>query len=120
MTSSWKNLNPVLTKTKKNSSDSVIIKDFNYDLIETHTNKMCQEYMDSMITSGFVPKIKLPTKINRNNCKLYDHNFTRFKNTSIKSDACIYLTNISDHLPVLLSMKFMKNQINRPIYVKKG
>ena len=110
---------PCLDKIKKDSTDSVIMGDFNYDLIETNTNQMCQEYMDSMITSGFVPKITLPTKINRNSCKLYDHIFTRFKNTSIKSDACIYLTNISDHLPVFLSLNFMKNEIKKPIYVEK-
>ena len=39
--------------------------DFNYDLLEINTNQLCQEYMDSMISNGFVPKITLPTKINR-------------------------------------------------------
>ena len=110
---------PCLDKIKKDNADTIIMGDFNYDLLETNTNQMCQEYMDSMITNGFVPKITLPTKINRNSCKLYDHIFTRFKNTSIKSDACIYLTNISDHLPVLFSMNFMKNQTHKPVYIEK-
>ena len=110
---------PCLDKIKKDNADTIIMGDFNYDLLETNTNQMCQEYMDSMITNGFVPKITLPTKINRNSCKLYDHIFTRFKNTSIKSDACIYLTNISDHLPVLFSMNFMKNQTHKAVYIEK-
>ena len=90
-----------------------------YNLIETNTNSMCQGYLDSMITNGFLPKITLPTKINRNSCKLYDHIFTRIKNTSIKSDSCIFLTNISDHLPVFLSLNFMKNHDTRPTYIEK-
>ncbi len=110
---------PCLGRIKQDNTDSVILGDLNYDLIETNTNHMCQEYLDSMISSGFIPKITLPTKINRNSCKLYDHIFTRFKNTSIKSDSCIYLTNISDHLPVLLSLNFMKTQTNTPTYVEK-
>ena len=80
---------PCLDKIKKDNTDSILMGDLNYDLIETNTNQMCQEYMDTMMTSGFIPKITLPTKINRNSCKLYDHIFTCFKNTSIKSDACI-------------------------------
>ena len=110
---------PCLEKIKKDNTDSIIMGDLNYDLIETNTNEMCREYLDTMITNEFVPKITLPTKINRNSCKLYDHIFTRFKNTSIKSDACIYLSNISDHLPVFLSLNFMKNQRNRPTYIEK-
>ena len=108
---------PCLDKIKKDNADTIIMGDFNYDLLETNTNQMCQEYMDSMLTNGFAPKITLPTKINRNSCKLYDHIFTRFKNTSIKSDAFIYLTNISDHLPVFFSLNYMKTQTNKPIYI---
>ena len=53
---------PCLVKIKKDSIDSVIVGDLNYDLIKTNSNQMCQEYMDSMITSGLVP-ITLPTNI---------------------------------------------------------
>ena len=110
---------PCLSKIKQDNTDSVLLGDLNYDLIETNTNHMCQEYLDSMISNGFIPKITLPTKINRNSCKLYDHIFTRLKNSSIKSDSCIYLTNISDHLPVFLSLNFMKTKTNRPTFVEK-
>ena len=114
-----KEFEPCLEKIKSDNTDSVIMGDFNYDLIETNTNSMCQGYLDSMITNGFLPKITLPTKINRNSCKLYDHIFTRIKNTSIKSDSCIFLTNISDHLPVFLSLNFMKKHDTRPTYIEK-
>ena len=114
-----KEFQPCLEKIKSDNTDSVIMGDFNYDLIETNTNSMCQEYLDSMITNGIIPKITLPTKINRNSCKLYDHIFTRLKNTSIKSDSCIYLTNISDHLPVMLSLNFLKNHDKRPKFIEK-
>ena len=40
---------PCLDKIKKDSNDSVIMEDFNYDLIETSTNKMCQELVDGMV-----------------------------------------------------------------------
>ena len=115
-----KEIEPYLEKIKSDNTDTVFMGDLNYDLLETHTNKNCQEYLDSMITNGLLPKITLPTKINRNSCKLYDHIFTRLKNNSIKSDSCIYLTNISDHLPVFLSLNFEhKRRQTRTEYIEK-
>ena len=114
-----KEIEPSLGKIKSDNTETVILGDFNYDLLETSSSNMCQEYLDSMITNGLVAKITLPTKINRNSCKLYDHIFTRLKNTSIKSDACIYLTNISDHLPVFLSLQFNHKLVSRPKYIEQ-
>ncbi len=104
-------------KIKTDNTDTVLMGDLNYDLLETHNNNSCQEYLDSMISNGLLPKITLPTKINRNSCKLYDHIFTRLKNDSIKSDSCIYLTSISDHLPVFLSLNFPGKRTARPKFI---
>ena len=114
-----KEFEPYLEKIKSDNTETVIMGDFNYDLLETNTNNMCQEYLDSMISNGLLPKITLPTKINRNSCKLYDHVFTRLKNNSTKTDACIYLTNISDHLPVFVSLKFQDARRTKPEYFEK-
>jgi exonuclease III/predicted metal-binding protein len=114
-----KEIEPYLEKIKADNTETVLMGDLNYDLLETHNNKSCQEYLDSMISNGLLPKITLPTKINRNSCKLYDHIFTRLKNTSIKSDSCIYLTNISDHLPVFLSLNFQSKRKVRSEYIEK-
>jgi len=114
-----KEIEPSLGKIKSDNTETIMLGDFYYDLLETTSSNMCQEYLDSMITNGLVAKITLPTKINRNSCKLYDHIFTRLKNTSIKSDACIYLTNISDHLPVFLSLQFNHKRESRPKYIEK-
>jgi len=114
-----KEFEPSLEKIKTDNTDTVMLGDFNYDLLETPNNSVCQEYLDTMIAHGLIPKITLPTKINRNSCRLYDHIFTRLKNTSIKSNSCIYLTNISDHLPVLLNLTFQHKRESRPKYIEK-
>lgn len=96
---------PYLDKIKSNSHDTIIVGDFNFNLLDSPNNSVCQEYLDTMMTHELLPQITLPTKINRNSCKLYDHIFTRIKNDKISSSACIYVTKISDHLPVLISLK---------------
>ena len=96
---------PYLDKIKSNSHDTIIVGDFNFNLLDSPNNSVCQEYLDTMMSHELLPQITLPTKINRNSCKLYDHIFTRIKNDKISSSACIYVTKISDHLPVLISLK---------------
>ena len=114
-----KEIEPCLEKIKNDNTNTVLMGDLNYDLLETHNNDSCQEYLDNMISNGLLPKITLPTKINRNSCRLYDHIFTRFKNDSIKTESCIYLTSISDHLPVFVSLNFKSNRTVRPKFIEK-
>ena len=38
---------PCLDKIKKDNADTIIMGDLNYDLLETNTYQMCQEYVDS-------------------------------------------------------------------------
>lgn len=96
---------PYLKKIKADSTDCLIVGDINYNLLECSSNRMCQEYFDAMISHEFIPEITLPTKLNRNSCKLYDHIFTRFKTEKLKTMSCVYLKDVSDHLPVILSIK---------------
>ena len=110
---------PYLEKIKNNNHESIIVGDFNYNLIESNSNPMCQEYFDAMIMNEFLPQITLPTKINRNSCKLYDHIFVNMRNTTSHTNSCIYVTNISDHLPVFLSLHQKSKQKIRPKYIEK-
>jgi exonuclease III len=105
---------PYLQRIKSDSTDSLIVGDINYNLIASSTNNMCQEYLDAMLSYELIPEITLPTKLNRNSCNLYDHIFSHIKSDSIRTMACIYLTDISDHLPVFLSLKNNKTKQNTP------
>jgi len=107
---------PYLKKIKSDRTDSIIVGDINYNLLESSTNQTCQEYLDMMLSHELIPEITLPTKLNRNSCKLYDHIFTSLKSTSILTTACIYLYGISDHLPTFISLKSSRKQPSAPTY----
>ena len=98
---------PYLQKTKTNGTDSILVGDFNYDLLEINSNSMIQEFFDTMVNQEFLPQITIPTKINRNSCKLYDHIYTNFR-SNLLLDSCVQLVNLSDHLPTLLSVNTWK------------
>ena len=107
---------PYLQKIKSDTTSSLIVGDLNYNLIECSTNHTCQEYLDAMLSYELKPEITLPTKLNRNSCKLYDHIFSHLKSDNIKTTSCIYLADISDHLPVFISLKTDKPAQSRPTY----
>lgn len=73
-------------------------------------------FVSVIMSHEMLPQITVPTKINRNSCKLYDHIFTRFKNTNIHVNAGIYETKISDHLPVFISLNTIQAQRANPQY----
>ena len=100
-----KEFEPYMEKVKSDHHDTIIMGDFNYNLLEAPNNDSCQEYLDTMMTHELLPRITLPTKINRKSCTLIDHIFTRIKNEKITSNACIYVSKISDHLPVFISLQ---------------
>ena len=109
-----KEFEPYLKQMKNEQNDFILLGDTNYNLIETATNDMCREYFDKMTYHGLTPQITLPTKLNRNSCKLYDHIFTRCLNPDTKITSGIYLTKISDHLPVLMSITTTKKRKTYP------
>jgi len=106
---------PYLEKIKSDPTDTMLMGDFNYNLIEVNSNSMIQEYFDAIRANELTPQITLPTKINRNSCKLYDHIYTRITH-GYNINSCIYVTKISDHLPVFCSINPVSKITTKPQY----
>jgi hypothetical protein len=47
---------------------------------------------------------------------MYDHIFTTIKSERIACDSCVYISDISDHLSVLISLTTLNNNTNQPKY----
>jgi len=99
---------PYLQKIKKDNRDTILVGDLNYNLLETSSNSMVQEFFDQMITHELLPQITVPTKINRKSCNLLDHIYTKFNNPKLSTDSCVHIADISDHLPVFISIQCQK------------
>ena len=104
---------PYLERLKSDRNDTIIAGDTNFNLLDVANNSKCQEYFDAMISYEFIPQITTPTKLNKGSCKLYDHIFSRIKSNA-SYDSCVYITDISDHLPVIFSIQSHKTNNNQP------
>ena len=107
---------PYLMKIKSDPIDSILVGDTNFNLLEASSNQSIQNYLDAMISHELIPQITVPTKINKNSCKLYDHIFTHFKSDNILSSSCVYISDMSDHFPVMISLKRQKRYTDMPKY----
>ena len=98
-------LKPMLQhRTFKNSS-SILLGDFNINLLEHATHNETGEYLNMMQSHSFIPLISRPTRFpeGEQNARpsLLDHIYTNFIHHSI---AGIIHYHITDHLPVFLNM----------------
>jgi hypothetical protein len=82
---------------------------------------MIQEFFDTMVNNEQIPRISIPTTINRESCKLYDHIYTPFRSILL-IDSCVHLADISDHLPTILSISTFNpdRQKNKYIHIKEN
>ena len=87
-----------LLRTVKHRNSSVLIcGDFNIDLLSVTSNRHVTEYFDNVISSGFFPKITLPTRIQENSNTLIDQIWSNNLEESKKSKSGILINDISDH-----------------------
>ena len=91
-------------RTFKNSN-SILLGDFNINLLEHATHAETGNYLNMMQSLSFIPLISRPTRFPEGNQNarpsLLDHIYTNFIHQSI---AGIIHYNITDHLPVFLNM----------------
>ena len=73
--------------------------DYNVDLLKMNRLQFNENYFDSILSSGYVPTITLPTRLS-DNSSLLDNVFT----TNISNTLSAYILNvhISDHQPVIV------------------
>ena len=89
-----------LLRTIKHINSFVLIcGDFNIhvDLLSVTSNRHVTEYFDNVISSGFFPKITLPTRIQENSNTLIDQIWSNNLEESKKSKSGILINDISDH-----------------------
>jgi len=91
----------------ENKESYCICDDFNIDLLQTETNKVVKNYVNTLYILGCVPQIKYPTRIAPASTTLIDHICTN--NITHEMTSCIFIE--TDRLPVLLLIKNVKLKI---------
>ena len=73
-----------------------VFLDANINLLNLENNPVCMQYLDNIITNGFLQIISKATRIQNDKASLIDHVIT---NTNMpRYDAGTLINDISDHL----------------------
>ena len=96
----------LLTNLQTYGKEIVVAGDFNIDLLKIHEKQSHNEFLETVVANGFVPKIIYPTRFSRNSGSLIDNFFCKLSSYAGNTVAGILLQNISDHQPYFLTLDF--------------
>ena len=94
-------LKAVLKKVDKLHDSTIIMGDFNYNLLSIQ-NKHVSASVDTFFEYGFYPLINIPTRITETTGSVLDHFWTNIVEQPIKS--AVLVKPISDHLPIYMNI----------------
>ena len=102
----------------RNYKDVIISGDFNIDLLKCKENMHINEYFESLIANGYIPRITMPTRLTHNHGTLIDNFLIKVSNHYSSSTAGVYLSKISDHLPCFIMLDYLKPSKNEKRVIK--
>lgn len=115
-------LNLALSKLDKLSKrhEVAIVGDFNIDLLKFNSNNFTNEFLESMLSHSYHPKITLPTRLDQryNSASLIDNIFLKLGEVSLTATSGILTSKFSDHQPYFTCLDLTKKHTKPPKYVK--
>ena len=69
--------------------------DFNIDLLKFRTHEKTNDFINSMITKGYLPLITKPTRITAQSATLIDHIYSNYTHHNYESG--IVISDVADH-----------------------
>ena len=87
--------------------------DFNIDLLKMYSKQHYNTFFDNIMSSGFYPKITLPTRITEKSNTLLDNILTNVVDNNAISG--IFINQISDHQPIFMC----SNEVMKEVHCEK-
>ena len=106
------NLTASLTNLANKNENVFLCGDLNLDLLKFNENKFIRDYIDLIFANGFIQIVSKPTRITKDSATVIDHILTNQLPNECKT--MILCNKISDHFPILYSIKTDNNYINTP------
>ena len=99
----------------------VIGGDFNIDLLKIFEKPIFNEYLDMLISNGYIPKIVLPTRLTRLNGTLIDNFLCKVSSDFSSVTSGILVDKLSDHQPYFICLDYItiSNQTSHYVLIKK-
>ena len=103
----------LITEKKK---DCIIGLDHNLDLLKAEKHKSTQHFIEITLDNKLIPFITKPTRITRSTATLID-NILLSENLIGRHVCGIVCTDLSDHLPCIVSLHSINNQKREPLEI---
>ena len=108
---------PILEKIDKGKSNLILSGDFNINLLLTNRRDSYQMFFDLLITRGLIPQATLPTRFASKSASLIDNIFVKLSNGNQVISSHIFVSKLSDHLPLITCLDVLKRPEFRPKFV---
>jgi len=106
-----------LAKLSDLNKSAYVFTDSNINLLELVNSSNCNEYMDTLITNGFIQIINKATRVQNNHISLIDHIIS---NTNlVKYNAGTIIDDLSDHFINFVQLSNIKQAKNKLSTEKK-
>ena len=109
-------LQPIIQELNKRKCEVILSGDYNIDLLKINEKPKFNEFLDTLCSYNFLPKITLPTRLGVTSATLIDN----FKPVygMLTSPIYIITSQISDHLPYLMILNAIKSKTCPPKYIQ--
>ena len=85
----------ITTKINSENKESYIMGDFNIDLLKFQSHEKTKYFIESMLTTGYLPVITKPTIVTDHSATLLDHIYSNSKALNYTSG--IVISDVADH-----------------------
>ena len=102
-------LSQTLSHFQHNNKTCIVAGDYNIDLLKVSRKPLFLDYINSIISNGFIPKITFPTRFSNQNGTLIDNFLCKIPNDRNITSG-ILTSQISDHQPYFLSFQCQSSQ----------
>ena len=87
----------ITAKINNENKESYVMGDFNIDLLKFQSHEKTKYFIESMLTTGYLPVITKPTRVTDHSATLIDHIYSNSKSLNYKSRIVGLITDVADH-----------------------
>ena len=98
-------------KVLNKANEIQLLGDFNINLVQYENHEPTSQYLNTLLSNGFLPLISLPTRITQVSSTLIDHISTNLKQEFY--DSGIIYSCLSDHMPVFTISSIGENLLQK-------
>ena len=104
--------------SKKYSTQVALFGDYNIDLLQIDKLPLANNFVNTLFSSSFVPKISVPTRITSHSSTLIDNVLCSYPHDSSDISSGVLLNKLSDHQSYFASFTVKLMRTMPPKYIK--